>query len=133
MIAMAKQLTFDDLISRLNKADRRLLDELRKKLTIVALKAERGAKRRATFFPKVRTGRLRSSITAITDSKDGNPRALLRAGGNSGGVPVLYARYVEFGTRYMQPRLFMGRAVRSAQKGMRRDLKNLLVLALQAN
>lgn len=133
MIAMSKQLTFDDLIARLNKADRRLLDELRKKLTIVALKAERKAKINATTFPKTRSGRLKSSITAIVDAKDGNPRALLRAGGNSGGAPVLYAKYVEFGTRYMQPRLFMGRAVRSAQKGMRRDLKNLLVLALQAN
>ena len=75
---------------------------------------------------------VRSSITAITDAKDGNPRAVLRAGGNSGGVPVTYARYVEFGTRKMAPRLFMGKAVRSAQKGVRRELKNLLVLALQA-
>ena len=129
---MAKQLTFDDLINRLNKADRKLLDTLQQKLMIIALKAERGAKRRATFYPKVRTGRLRSSITAITDAKDGNPRAVLRAGGNSGGVPVLYAKYVEFGTRKMAPRLFMGRAIRSAQKGVRRELKNLLVLALQA-
>jgi HK97 gp10 family phage protein len=128
---MAKQLTFDDFLNRLNKADKKLLDTLRQKLMVIALKAERGAKRRATFFPRVRTGRLRSSITAITDSKDGNPRALLRAGGNSGGEPVLYAKYVEFGTRYMEPRLFMGRAIRSAQKGMKRDLKNLLVLALQ--
>lgn len=129
---MAKQLTFDDLINRLNKADRKLLDTLQQKLMIIALKAERGAKRRATNYPKVRTGRLRSSITAITDAKDGNPRAVLRAGGNSGGAPVLYAKYVEFGTRKMAPRLFMGKAVRSAQKGVRRELKNLLVLALQA-
>ena len=129
---MAKQLTFDDLINRLRKADENLLKTLRQKLMVIALKAERSAKRRATRYPKVRTGRLRSSITAITDSKDGNPRALLRAGGNSGGVPVLYARYVEFGTRYMAPRLFMGKAVASAQKGTKRELKNLLKLALQA-
>lgn len=133
MIAMPKQLTFDGFINRVDKADRRLLEELRKKLTVVALRAERGAKRRATFYPKVRTGRLRSSITGLVDAKDGNPRALLRAGGNSGGAPVLYAKYVEFGTRKMAPRLFMGRAVRSVQKRLDRDLKNLLVLALQAN
>ena len=129
---MSKQLTFDDLIKRLNKADKRLLETLQQKLMIVALKAERGAKRRATKYPKVRTGRLRSSITAITDAKDGNPRAILRAGGNSGGSPVLYAKYVEFGTQKMAPRLFMGKAIATAQKGMRKDLKNLLVLALQA-
>ena len=130
---MSKQLSFDDLIKRVDKADKQLLDTLREKLTIIALKAERGAKRRATKYPRVITGRLRSSITAITDSKDGNPRAILRAGGSSGGNPVTYARYVEFGTKHIAPRLFMGKAVRSAQKGMRRELKNLLVLALQAN
>ncbi len=129
---MAKQLTFDDLIGRLRKADENLLKTLRQKLMVIALKAERIAKKNATSYPRVRTGRLRSSITAITDSKDGNPRALLRAGGNSGADPVVYARYVEFGTRYMAPRLFMGKAVGIAQKGTKKELRDLLKLALQA-
>ena len=129
---MASQLTFDDFIDRISKADRRLLKTLRQTLLTIALKAERIAKRNATTYPRVRTGRLRSSITAIVDAKDGNPRALLRAGGNSGGEPVIYARYVEFGTRYMAPRLFMGKAVGLAQKGTKKELRNLLKLALQA-
>lgn len=129
---MASQLTFDDFISKINKADENLLKTLRQKLLVIALKAERIAKRNATTYPRVRTGRLRSSITAIVDAKDGNPRALLRAGGNSGGEPVVYARYVEFGTRYMAPRLFMGKAVGLAQKGTKKELRNLLKLALQA-
>ncbi len=129
---MSKQLTFDDFIKKVDRADKNLLKTLRKKLTIIGLKAERGAKRRATRYPKVRTGRLRSSIAFLVDAKGGNPRVLLRAGGATKGAPVLYAKYVEFGTKYMEPRLFMGRAIRSAQKGMRRELKSLLKIALQA-
>ena len=129
---MAKQLTFDDLINRLNKADNRLLKTLRKKLTIIALRSEREAKKNATDYPKVRTGRLRSSITGIVDAKDGNPRAVLRAGGNSGGTPVLYAKYVEFGTRKMAPRLFMKRGIEAALKDADKELRDLLSLSLQA-
>lgn len=128
---MAGQLTFDDFIRRIDKADNRLLKTLRKKLTIIALKSEREAKKNATDYPKVRTGRLRSSITGIVDAKDGNPRAVLRAGGNSGGVPVLYAKYVEFGTRKMAPRLFMKRGIETALKDADKELKNLLSLSLQ--
>jgi HK97 gp10 family phage protein len=128
---MAGQLTFDDFIKRIDKADNRLLKTLRKKLTIIALKSEREAKKNATEYPKVRTGRLRSSITGIVDAKDGNPRAVLRAGGNSGGVPVLYAKYVEFGTRKMAPRLFMKRGIEAALKDADKELKNLLSLSLQ--
>tara|TARA_R100001015_G_C4631586_1_gene194207 strand:- start:1324 stop:1716 length:393 start_codon:yes stop_codon:yes gene_type:complete len=128
---MAGQLTFDDFIKRIDKADNRLLKTLRKKLTIIALKSEREAKKNATDYPKVRTGRLRSSITGIVDAKDGNPRAVLRAGGNSGGVPVLYAKYVEFGTRKMAPRLFMKRGIETALKDADKELRNLLSLSLQ--
>lgn len=128
---MAKQLTFDDFISRIDRADNRLLKTLRKKLTIISLKSEREAKKNATDYPKVRTGRLRSSITGIVDAKDGNPRAVLRAGGNSGGVPVLYAKYVEFGTRKMAPRLFMKRGIETALKDADKELRNLLSLSLQ--
>jgi HK97 gp10 family phage protein len=129
---MAKQLTFDDFISRIDRADNRLLKTLRKKLTIIALKSEREAKKNATDYPKVRTGRLRSSITGIVDAKDGNPRAVLRAGGNSGGTPVLYAKYVEFGTRKMAPRLFMKRGIEAALKDADKELRDLLSLSLQA-
>ena len=129
---MPTQLSFDDLIKNVDRADRRLLKTLRKKLMVIALKAERQAKLNATDFPKVRTGRLRSSITAIVDAKDGNPRAVLRAGGNSGGVPVLYAKYVEFGTRKMAPRLFMKRGIETALSKADKELQDLLTISLQA-
>tara|TARA_R100000655_G_scaffold63866_1_gene102365 strand:- start:511 stop:903 length:393 start_codon:yes stop_codon:yes gene_type:complete len=130
---MSKQLTFDDFINRIDKADRSLLKTLRKKLLILALKAEREAKKNATDYPKVREGLLRSSITGLVDAKDGNPRALLRAGGSSGGSPVLYAKYVEFGTRKMKPRLFMKRGIDSALKTVDKELQDLFSISLQAN
>tara|TARA_A200000159_G_scaffold72626_1_gene67377 strand:+ start:417 stop:818 length:402 start_codon:yes stop_codon:yes gene_type:complete len=133
VIAMAKQLTLDDFVSKGQKADRLLLRTLRKKLRILALKAEREAKKNATDYPKVRTGRLRSSITGIVGARRGNLRALLRAGGNSGGAPVLYAKYVEFGTRKMAPRLFMKRGIETALKDMDKELQDLLVVSLQVD
>lgn len=129
---MPAQLSFDDFIKNVDKADRRLLKTLRKKLMVIALRSEREAKLNATDFPKVRTGRLRSSITAIVDAKDGNPRAVLRAGGNSGGVPVLYAKYVEFGTRKMAPRLFMKRGIEKGLRKADKELQDLLTISLQA-
>lgn len=129
---MPAQLSFDDFIKNVDKADRRLLKTLRKKLMVIALRSEREAKLNATDDPKVRTGRLRSSITAIVDTKDGNPRAVLRAGGNSGGVPVLYAKYVEFGTRKMAPRLFMKRGIEKGLRKADKELQDLLTISLQA-
>ena len=129
---MPAQLSFDDFIKNVDKADRRLLKTLRKKLMVIALRSEREAKLNATDFPKVRTGRLRSSITAIVDAKDGNPRAVLRAGGNSGGVPVLYAKYVKFGTRKMAPRLFMKRGIEKGLRKADKELQDLLTISLQA-
>ena len=129
---MPAQLSFDDFIKNVDKADRRLLKTLRKKLMVIALRSEREAKLNATDFPKVRTGRLRSSITAIVDAKDGNPRAVLRAGGNSRGVPVLYAKYVEFGTRKMEPRLFMKRGIEKGLRKADKELQDLLTISLQA-
>ena len=130
---MGKQLTFDDFTNRMDKADKKLLKNLRKRLMVIALKSEREAKINATDFPQVRTGRLRSSITAIVDAEGGRMRALLRAGGNSGGDPVNYARYVEFGTRKMSPRLFMGRAVDTVSKTIPKDLREVLSMSLEVS
>ena len=130
---MGKQLTFDDFMNRMDKADKKLLKNLRKRLMVIALKSEREAKINATDFPQVRTGRLRSSITAIVDAEGGRMRALLRAGGNSGGDPVNYARYVEFGTRKMSPRLFMGRAVDTVSKNIPKDLREVLSMSLEVS
>lgn len=129
---MGKQLTLDEFSKRIDRADKRIVKTLFQKLKVLSLKAEREAKLNATDYPRVRTGRLRSSITGLVDAKDGRPRVLLRAGGNTNGAPVNYAQYVEFGTKYMRPRLFMGRAIQKVQQNeIPKDLKNLLRVALQ--
>jgi HK97 gp10 family phage protein len=129
---MGKQLTLDEFSKRIDRADKRIVKTLFQKLKVLSLKAEREAKTNATDYPRVRTGRLRSSITGLVDAKDGRPRVLLRAGGNTNGAPVNYAQYVEFGTKYMRPRLFLGRAIQKVQQNeIPKDLKNLLRVALQ--
>lgn len=128
---MAKQLSFAQFQHRMRRADQRIVKTLFTKLQVLSLKAEREAKINATDYPRVRTGRLRSSITGLFDTKNGRPRMLLRAGGNTSGAPVNYANYVEFGTKHMRPRLFMGRALKTiVETGAPKELSNLLKIAL---
>lgn len=128
---MAKQISLAQFQTRMRKADQRLVKTLFIKLRALSLKAEAEAKRNATDYPRVRTGRLRSSITGLVDTKNARPRLLLVAGGNTKGAPVNYARFVEFGTKYMRPRLFMGRAMQKIERNeVMNELRNLLNLAL---
>ncbi len=131
---MAKQISLAQFQNRMRRADRRLVKTLFLKLRELSLKGEAEAKRNATDYPRVRTGRLRSSITGLVDTKDAKPRILLRAGGNTKGAPVNYAQYVEFGTKYMRPRLFMGRAMQKIERNeVVKELRDLLNLALVEN
>ncbi len=131
---MAKQISLAQFQNRMRRADRRLIKTLFLKLRELSLKGEAEAKRNATDYPRVRTGRLRSSITGLVDTKDAKPRILLRAGGNTKGAPVNYAQYVEFGTKYMRPRLFMGRAMQKIERNeVVKELRDLLNLALVEN
>jgi len=128
---MPKQISLAQFQTRMRKADQRIVKTLFQKLRILSLKAEAEAKRNATDYPRVRTGRLRSSITGLVDTKNARPRMLLVAGGNTKGAPVNYARFVEFGTKKMRPRLFMGRAFQKIERDHALDeLRNLLDLAL---
>lgn len=128
---MAKQISLAQFQERMRKADQRLIKTLFIKLRALSLKAEAEAKRNATDYPRVRTGRLRSSITGLVDTKNARPRLLLRAGGNTNGAPVNYASFVEFGTKRMRPRLFMGRAMQKIERNeVVGELRNLLNLAL---
>ena len=128
---MPTQITFAQFREQIRESDKNLIENLNKALMILALKGESQAKKNATKDPRVRTGRLRSSITGLVDTKNANPRVVLRAGGNTSGSPVNYARYVEFGTKYMYPRLFMGRAVQKITKDdVPKQLENLLALSL---
>ena len=129
---MAKQITLAQFQSRMRNADRRLIKTLFQRLRVLSLKAEAEAKRNATDYPRVRTGRLRSSITGLVSTKDARPRMTLMAGGNTKGAPVNYAKFVEFGTRYIRPRLFMGRAMKKvATNEVRKELRGLLSLAVE--
>ncbi len=129
---MAKQISLAQFQHRMRRADQRLVKTLFKKLKILSLKAEADGKRNATEDPKVRTGRLRSSITGLVDTKEGRPRMILRAGGNTKGAPVRYAAFVEFGTKKIQPpRLFLGRAMQKIERSdTPKELRDLLKLAL---
>ncbi|MEM7070306.1 MAG: hypothetical protein AAF403_00925 [Pseudomonadota bacterium] len=130
---MSKKISLAEFQHRMRKADQRIVKSLFEKLTILSLKAERQGKLNATDYPRVRTGRLRSSITGLVDTKEGKPRMLLRAGGNSGGAPVRYAHFIEFGAprRNIEPRLFLGRAMQQIQQNdVTKELKDLLSLAL---
>lgn len=130
---MAKQITLAQFQNRMRRADRRLITTLFQKLRALSLKAEAEAKRNATDYPRVRTGRLRSSITGLVSTKDASPRMILIAGGNTRGAPVNYARFVEFGTRRMQPRLFMGRAMKKvATNEVTKELRDLLDLSVRS-
>ena len=131
---MGTKLTIDEFRYRMRRADQRIVKTLYDKLQVLSLKAERDAKLNASDYPRVRTGRLRSSITGLFDTKDAKPRMILRAGGNTTGAPVNYARYVEFGTKHMRPRLFMGRAVKNVLKHETpKELRNLLRVALNVD
>lgn len=127
------QLSFNDFLQRVKKADNVLIKELERILTTSALRMERDAKINATSYPKVVTGRLRSSITGLVDAPLGSPRVVLRAGGSSSGSDVDYADYIEFGTRYIKPRLFLGRAVRSESERLPDRLSSLLNVSLGAS
>lgn len=130
---MGKQITLAQFQDRMRRADRRLIKTLFQKLRALSLKAEAEAKRNATDYPRVRTGRLRSSITGLVSTKDASPRMILIAGGNTRGAPVNYARFVEFGTRRMQPRLFMGRAMKKvATNEVTKELRDLLDLSVRS-
>lgn len=129
---MAKQISLAQFQDRMRRADQRLIKALFQRLKVLSLKAEAEAKRNATDYPRVRTGRLRSSITGLVSTKDAAPRMILMAGGNTKGAPVRYARFVEFGTKRMQPRLFMGRAMKKvASNDVTKELRGLLDLAVR--
>lgn len=123
------QMTFADLRKRLMKSNRKLLRQLDYQAQKIALLMEREAKINATSYPKVVTGRLRSSIHAKYHRR--NTDIVLRAGGQNGGADVNYASYVEYGTSRMAPRLYMGRAVDKVQGEIPKRLQDLLSIAMK--
>jgi hypothetical protein len=75
-------------------------------------------KAREYSLPK-RTGRLRGSIVADVDANTG--RVVVSAGGATDESPegAHYASYIEFGTRFIPPRLYLTRAAEEAREDAR--------------
>ena len=108
----------------------RLLNQLVKRLKISALQMEGRSKQNVFSGFNNRTGRLRQSIAGRFVILDGKPTAVLQAGGQFGDAELEYARFIEFGTRYIKPRLFLGRSIRDQQKELEPKLQDLLRIAL---
>ncbi len=88
---------FNQFIDVLNKTPNKLIKELGQIMIKTALKMEKSGKRNATVDPKVRTGRLRSSITGQVLMKLGEPRIVLRAGGSSISANDIFPQTISAG------------------------------------
>ena len=121
---------FDQLSPQMKGAKTRLLNQLEQRLKIAALEME-GRSKQITFSRfNNQTGRLRQSIAGRFAIIDGKPTAILQAGGQFGGAELEYARFIEFGTRYIKPRLFLARSVEAQQQEIKPKLQDLLRAAL---
>ena len=121
---------FDQLSPQMKGAKTRLLNQLEKRLKIAALQMEGRSKQVAFSRFNNQTGRLRQSIAGRFAVVDGKPTAILQAGGQFGGAELEYARFIEFGTRYIKPRRFLGRSIEAQQKEFQPKLQDLLRAAL---
>ena len=121
---------FNELSPQMRGAKTRLLKLLEKRLKIAALQMEGRSKQNVFSGFNNRTGRLRQSIAGRFAVVDGKPTAILQAGGQFGGAELEYARFIEFGTRYIKPRRFLGRSIEAQQKEFQPKLQDLLRAAL---
>lgn len=121
---------FNELSPQMRGAKTRLLNLLEKRLKIAALQMEGRSKQNVFSGFNNRTGRLRQSIAGRFAIVDGKPTAILQAGGQFGGAELEYARFIEFGTRYIKPRRFLGRSIEAQQKELQPKLQDLLRAAL---
>lgn len=119
-------MNIDQLSPQMKGAKTRLLNQLEKRLKIAALEMEGRSKQIAFSNFNNQTGRLRQSIAGRFAVVDGKPTAILQAGGQFGGQELSYARYIEFGTRYIKPRRFLGRSVEKQQEQIKPKLQDLL-------
>jgi len=120
----------EDISPQMKGAKTRLLKELEKRLKISALQAEARSKNISFSRFSNDTGRLRQSIAGRFTIEDGRPTMILSAGGQFGGKELDYARYVEFGTKYIKPRLFLRRSLDEETKELKPRLADLLKVAV---
>ena len=121
-------LTPEQFQNRMKKAGPRMLKNIEKTFVKIGLRMEAEAKKNATVYPRVVTGRLRSSINSKVISSGGSPRIILRAGGTH---QVNYARAIEFGTNRIKPRLFMGSAVQTILRRVEPEINQAVKISLE--
>ena len=115
----------------------RLLKQLEDRLKTAALQME-GRSKNVEFsqFKNSRLrkgrggGRLRQSIAGRFVIINGLPSATLQAGGQFRGEELFYAKFIEFGTRFIRPRRFLGRSMEIQQKELKPQLDKLLRIAV---
>ena len=127
---MAQQLTLDDFRRNLERSKSQLLTRLEKQLKISALRMEGRSKDRTFSRFKNDTGRLRQSIAGNAGFFNGRPAAFLQAGGQFRGADVNYAKFIEFGTRHIRPRLFLGRSVEAEKENLIPEIRKVVTAVL---
>ena len=120
----------EELSPQMKGAKTRLLKLLEKRLKIAGLNMEARSKGIAFSGFKNDSGRLRQSIGSQFQIVDGKPTIVLRAGGQFGGRELKYARFIEFGTKYIEERRFLGRSMDIEKKELQPKLQDLLRTAL---
>ena len=122
-------LTISQFVKRMQNSRRRLSTQLGREAKIISLKLEREAKINATYFPQVRTGRLRSSIAGLTRTTADGPEIILQAGGKN---EVNYAASMEFGDsqRRIKPRFYLARATNKVYRNLDKDLASVISVSL---
>lgn len=123
-------MNLEELSPQLIQAHSKLIAEVEKQLKISALRMEGRSKQVAFSRFKNQTGRLRQSIAGRFGTIDGKPVAILQAGGAFGGKDLEYADDIEFGTRQIRPRLFLGRSVMKEREELAPKLNKLLKVVL---
>jgi hypothetical protein len=125
----------------LDEAEGRLIQNIRASLIKNALRMEGAAKKNATTFPRVDTGRLRNSIIGSVIQFQDDEFLILRAGGQERGVPsspystsadVVYAAVQEFGggPNRIKPKFYLRRARDKVLPRVSKDISVAMNFAL---
>ena len=132
----------------INEAEGRLIMNVRSSLIKNAFRMESKAKLNATSFPKVVTGRLRSSIQGSVIQFGEDEFLILRAGGQEREKPrgpyseaadVVYAAIQEFGgtsdmaggAAFIRPKFYLKRARDEVRPRVEPDLDKAVEFALK--
>ncbi len=125
-----RQITLKEFEENLKKSKAELLIRIEKELKLASLRMEGRSKQLKFSRFNNRTGRLRQSIAGNFGYMDGNPVAILQAGGQFGNADVFYAKYIEFGTKRITPRLFLGRSVEKEKQELLPDIRKAVTQVL---